>query len=445
MAPRIPSKQDDYNKTVSSIFSYTNGKLEAEKDPFVQAISKVINDITDDLYKTISDSTSQTFSQTATDESFIKANAYDKTRNTIQRKEAKTAQGQLIVTSTTSIDVPVDTLFVTNDSEIYSSLTLKTTNLQQFLITSIQRISNFAVVTLADHNFASILDLTISGATPSSFNGDYPIEILDKDTFRYPNAGINEVATGTIIGSYFGARIDVQSQNASEEVNKTFTNEIIVASNINLDNAYITFNGITGGRAIETLTDYNARIIEFLSNPENKGNLNQHRSYIKQKTDVNFVYFFTSEDQLYIYLTGVISKYDKNFTFSNYSVNELNDIKAQFIFDNQLLLGVDALQLSITNPSFVNIDITITDLIPNTLEMRDIINLLLKEYIAKLPIKFYLNAGFPELSSDKIKSIINLARNGAGQTPNITSVVVTGTGGLTNNISKPILGAVTYA
>ena len=445
MAPRIPSKQDDYNKTVSSIFSYTNGKLEAEKDPFVQAISKVINDITDDLYKTISDSTSQTFSQTATDESFIKANAYDKTRNTIQRKEAKTAQGQLIVTSTTSIDVPVDTLFVTNDSEIYSSLTLKTTNLQQFLITSIQRISNFAVVTLADHNFASILDLTISGATPSSFNGDYPIEILDKDTFRYPNAGINEVATGTIIGSYFGARIDVQSQNASEEVNKTFTNEIIVASNINLDNAYITFNGITGGRAIETLTDYNARIIEFLSNPENKGNLNQHRSYIKQKTDVNFVYFFTSEDQLYIYLTGVISKYDKNFTFSNYSVNELNDIKAQFIFDNQLLLGVDALQLSITNPSFVNIDITITDLIPNTLEMRDIINLLLKEYIAKLPIKFYLNAGFPELSSDKIKSIINLARNGAGQTPNITSVVITGTGGLTNNISKPILGAVTYA
>ena len=445
MAPRIPSKQDDYNKTVSSIFSYTNGKLEAEKDPFVQAISKVINDITDDLYKTISDSTSQTFSQTATDESFIKANAYDKTRNTIQRKEAKTAQGQLIVTSTTSIDVPVDTLFVTNDSEIYSSLTLKTTNLQQFLITSIQRISNFAVVTLADHNFASILDLTISGATPSSFNGDYPIEILDKDTFRYPNAGINEVATGTIIGSYFGARIDVQSQNASEEVNKTFTNEIIVASNINLDNAYITFNGITGGRAIETLTDYNARIIEFLSNPENKGNLNQHRSYIKQKTDVNFVYFFTSEDALYIYLTGVISKYDKNFTFSNYSVNELNDIKAQFIFDNQLLLGVDALQLSITNPSFVNIDITITDLIPNTLEMRDIINLLLKEYIAKLPIKFYLNAGFPELSSDKIKSIINLARNGAGQTPNITSVVITGTGGLTNNISKPILGAVTYA
>ena len=445
MAPRIPSKQDDYNKTVSSIFSYTNGKLEAEKDPFVQAISKVINDITDDLYKTISDSTSQTFSQTATDESFIKANAYDKTRNTIQRKEAKTAQGQLIVTSTTSIDVPVDTLFVTNDSEIYSSLTLKTTNLQQFLITSIQRISNFAVVTLADHNFASILDLTISGATPSSFNGDYPIEILDKDTFRYPNAWINEVATGTIIGSYFGARIDVQSQNASEEVNKTFTNEIIVASNINLDNAYITFNGITGGRAIETLTDYNARIIEFLSNPENKGNLNQHRSYIKQKTDVNFVYFFTSEDALYIYLTGVISKYDKNFTFSNYSVNELNDIKAQFIFDNQLLLGVDALQLSITNPSFVNIDITITDLIPNTLEMRDIINLLLKEYIAKLPIKFYLNAGFPELSSDKIKSIINLARNGAGQTPNITSVVITGTGGLTNNISKPILGAVTYA
>ena len=77
--------------------------------------------------------------------------------------------------------------------------------------------------------------------------------------------------------------------------------------------------------------------------------------------------------------------------------------------------------------------------------MRDIINLLLKEYIAKLPIKFYLNAGFPELSSDKIKSIINLARNGAGQTPNITSVVITGTGGLTNNISKPILGAVTYA
>ena len=182
-----------------------------------------------------------------------------------------------------------------------------------------------------------------------------------------------------------------------------------------------------------------------MATPQNKGNKNQHQVWIKQNTDANFAYFFTSEDDFYIYLTGVVSKKNTDFTFTSFSTDELNAIKAKFIADNQLLLGVEALQLIISNPSFVDIDIDIADLTPNTLDMRSAISLVLKEYLSLLAIKKYLSGGLTEIGADKLKSIALLAIDSNGTSPSFSDLTVTGSGGLDSDSKKPILGTIYYS
>lgn len=446
MALAIPSIKDSYNKLKSSIYSFTKGLLEVEKDPFARSMTEAVSKLTDHIYKTSQDSISQTFSQTVTDEGFMKAIAFDKTNNIIQQKSAEKASGQLIIIASQSVDIPSGTQFITSDGQIYENQSLRTAINQEFLITSLVRDNGYAIATLADHNFASNIDFTISGAVETAFNGVQKIEVLTKDTFRYVNAGSNESASGTIKGSFLGCRIDVRSVNATLSANKTFSDTIALAQSLDfVVSSNITFNGIIGGKDIEQLLDFRSRIIEFLATPQNKGNLNQHRTWIKQNTDANYVYFFTSEDSFYIYLNGIISKRNADFSFTNFTSDELLAIKNKFISQNQLLLGVDALQLSVSNPTFVNINITIADLSPNTLEMKNKITLVLKEYLSLLPIKKYLASGLPEISSDKLKSIVALVRDSNGASPAITALTPSGGSGLDSDVKKPILGSITFS
>ena len=119
-------------------------------------------------------------------------------------------------------------------------------------------------------------------------------------------------------------------------------------------------------------------------------------------------------------------------------------MKLKFIDNNQFCLsGVSALQLSFSNSTRVNINISINGLSPNIVSMKAAINKKLKEYIALLPIKFYLQSS--QLSADTLSSIARSARDISGATPSITSVSVSGAGSLDANTKKPILGTVTYA
>lgn len=446
MSFRISTAIDNYNKTKTNIFSTTKGKLDVEKDPVVQAIVKAQADMITNSEVTFQDSISQLFSQSATDEAFLKAIAFDSTRNEIKIKEATKSIGNVICLSSSTVVIPAGTLFITDDGELFVNLITRTCQNQSFFIQSITRLSNIVTVVIPEHNLPTNFTFTISGVAEVGFNGTFEFKVVDENTLTCDNIGIDESGTGTIIGSFLGTTLEIQSLNASIAVNKTLTSNIELASGINdVESTQITFNGILGGTDKESTISFQQRLIEFLNLPENRGNLFQHRSYIKQNTDSNFVFFFTSEDEINIYLTGVVSKVDSNFEFSNFSVNELSSIKGQFIQDNQLLLGVDALNLSFTNPSFVNIDLTITNLTPNTLEMQNSINLVLKEYLSLLPINYYLNPSHSELSSTKIESIIRLARDSSGNSANIDNVVVNGVSGLDDDIKKPVLGVVNYA
>ena len=447
MAFSIPSLQDIYNKIKVSVYSFTQGALDIEKHPFPRSFADAQSKIIQGIYQVSQDSVDQTFAQNATSEAFLLAIAFDRTNNEIRRKDATFATGTLMVAASDEIDIPAGTQFLSDDGELYESLYPRTCVQQSFLITSLVRVSGYAIATLINHQLGNATVISISGAVETAFNGSQTIEVLSNDTFRYANAGIDQSATGTIMGGFLGARIDIQSVNAAASANKTHTTVLELASTLDadfVDNIYITYNGINGGTDVEDLLDFKARLVNYLGNPQNKGNRRQHQSWIKQNTDANYAYFFTSEDAINLYLTGAISKIDESFSFTNFTSDELLAIKTKFISKNQLLLGVDALNLNIVNPTFVSLNIAINGLIPYTIEMQNAINLVLKEYMSILPIKKLMSSGLVEVSDDKIKQVAALARDSNGRTPTWSSLVVSGESGLDSNLKKAILGTVTY-
>ena len=168
-------------------------------------------------------------------------------------------------------------------------------------------------------------------------------------------------------------------------------------------------------------------------------------TWVGQNTDANYCYHFNSEDSLYLYLTAVVSKLKDDFTFTNFTNDELAAIRSKIILSNRFSLsGVSALQFSVQNPTFVNINITINGLSPNSLMTKQAIELKLREYIALLPIKKFLLVS-QQLGSDIISSVIRSARDVSGKSPQITSVSISGTSSLDSDVKKPILGTVTYS
>lgn len=445
MAFNIPSITDLYNKIKIGIFSKTSGALQVEEDLFVRSISKIQSEELNNAYRVAQDSVAQTFAQNATDEAYLKAIAFDRTNNSIIKLEPTYSTGTLLITASQSTIIESGSQFITSDGEIYQSQVDKTATSQQFIITSLERVSGYAIATLNNHLLGNSMTLTIAGVNETGFNGDQEIEVLSANQFRWASDGVDVEATGTITGTFFGCRVNVTSTTASEDANKTYTDSIDFASSIDfVENVYITYSGIVGGTDEESLDSFKSRILSYLAEPQNKGNRRQHQTWALQKTDANFANFFAYEDDFNLYLVGVISKKDSSFNFSNFTVSELTTIKNLFISQNQLILGIDSLQLSIENPSFVSIDLTISDLSPNTLEMQSEINLVLKEYLSLLPINYLLSSSKVELSSAKIQSIASLARDSNGVTPSFSSISVSNVSSLDANTKKPILGTVTY-
>lgn len=444
MASYTPKIQELYDRIKANLLS--NAGIQTSQDIVLNTISTFVSIDSVDARLTFTNSLNQMFPRLATEEQFIVNNAFIWTNNTIKRKNGTFASGSLIVTATQQVDIPIGTQFSTVDGILYRSKTLRSCTLQPFNIESLERVNNEAIVKITNHNLANDMSFEVIGVNETAFNGTQTITLIDKDYFKYSNTGSDEEATGTITGQYFGVIVEVESVETTATANKSFANTISIDDFIDdVENVYISFNGLIGGSEEESLSSLKTRTIEFLENPTNAGNRFQHQSWLKQNTTANYAYVFQDQDTFYNYVYCIISQLNETtLNFTNFSVQELADIKASFLANNQLPLGSSGNQTVVSNPSFVNINITINGLSPNTVAMQNQVKLELKRYINLLPIKKYLSSGLSELGNAKIENIIINTRDVNGLNPSFTSVVITGTGNITTNINKPILGTVLF-
>jgi len=440
----IRTIKDLKNKIRSDVFSSTSGEIDPSQDPFYNAVTESLAKTLNSVDTSIRDSFYETFPQTAVSEEALSLISLKDTNNRVQRKPAKFSSGEILAIASESVDIPVGTQFITQDGNIYQSIVFRTCVEQTIPVSSLQRVNNYAIATIPSHNLGNLMNLTISGANEVEFNGNFEIQIVDKDTIKWVNEGSDESATGTISAAFLGTRVTVQSVLDGENTAKDFNTTIDLSSNLpEITATFVTFNGIIGGADTETLASWKTRLNEYFAFPENLGNIYYLNFWIKQNTNANYCYNFNSEDSLYLYLTSVVSKLDDEYNFTNFTLEELSAIRSQIIAANRFSLsGVDALQFQVVNPTFSNINISIADLSPDSVAMRAAISAKMKAYIALLPIKFFLKNS--QLSVDKIRSLLSTVRDSTGRIPSFGSVNVTGLNNLDTNTKKPVLGNITY-
>lgn len=445
MATPVRTIKDLRNKINSDIFVSTSGEIDPSQDPFYNAVSESLGKILNATDNAIRDSYYQSFPQTATTEEALSLISYKDTNNKIQRKSAQFATGKVLVVATESVDIPVGTQFITQDGNLYESIIYRSCVTQTISIESLERVGNYAIATITGHNLGNLMTLTISGANEAAFNGDAEIQIVDEDTIKWANTGDDETATGTIIATFLGCRVEVQSLSTGEDANKDYSTVIDLSSSITeVSDTFITYDGFVDGADIETLASWKARLLDYFTYPENHGNLYYQNYWITQNTDPNFCYTFNSEDSLYLYLTSVVSSIDDNYDFTDYTTDELAAIRSEVINNNKFSLsGVSALQFTVVNPTFVEIDIDIEDLSPLSTAMKEAISDTLKQYLALLPINFFLKSS--QISVDKIRSVLSTVRDSTGKIPSFGTVTVGNVSSLDANIKKPILGDITYS
>ena len=281
MALIIETLTDAYNKIKTNLFTFTEGKLQVEKDPTSIAFStsSAIQEI--DLKKTINYTVMQAlFPAISTDEACILNMGIIYTNNQIRRKQAEFANGKVIITATpqsTTITIPVNTEFSGNNNLSYKTTIQRDCIEQKIFITNLVRTDNYVYATIPNHELANGLTVNITATTSNSFTGSYPIELVSANVIRYQNTGINETATGDYFLSFFGAIVEVESIDPTSLANLTNTDTLTIGSNIQgIDKVYITYSGFLNGADIEDIIDFRDRISDYLSKPRNKGNFFQY-------------------------------------------------------------------------------------------------------------------------------------------------------------------------
>lgn len=120
---------------------------------------------------------------------------------------------------------------------------------------------------LTDHSLATGMQVTISGATPSAYNGTFTITVTGLKTFTYePASTPGSAGTGSIVATATFALVLIEATTSGQNTN------LSSGARLSLSNApsgasttaYVGFGGIAGGTDAETEDSYRERILEAL-------------------------------------------------------------------------------------------------------------------------------------------------------------------------------------
>ncbi|UCF50245.1 MAG: baseplate J/gp47 family protein [Thermoplasmatales archaeon] len=267
------------------------------RNSFLQALIFGIAGRLYDMSKLASNLLAQLFWDTATGEYLERHAAIFG----IERNAATNSIGSVTATGTAGINVPSGTQLTDSDGQIYEVQATVTLATNSITVTSITQSAGIATVTTpSDHEYAANIDVTISGANETEYNGTFTIlSTPTSDTFTYAvDAGASSPATGTITSSAITATLDVVSDDEGSSVNQdsgaelTFTTPIAGVDDL----AYVQSDGISGGSDLETDDDFNERFLFRVQNPVSLFNANAIEVEAKKITGVTRVWVFNVDD-----------------------------------------------------------------------------------------------------------------------------------------------------
>ncbi|MEE9159941.1 MAG: baseplate J/gp47 family protein [Gammaproteobacteria bacterium] len=331
-----------------------------------------------ELYQVIMQLQAQVFPQTATGEFLERWADYDG----LARLSAVGADGDITVSGTVTTSVPPATEFRTAGDVV---LITQGSGVLKNIATSIASLTSVGTVatavTSSDHNLASGVIATISGASEAEYNGSFSVTVLDNITFTFEVSGSPPADTGSPVVDFDGAVLSVetegvgQSQNIGSGASATVTTPI---SGLD-DSGFVRPEGIVGGTDTETDEELRSRTLEKRALFEalfNSGILVVEAKKVPGVTRV-FVREITPQ-------VGTVTVYFMRDNDSNPipAAENVQDVKDQL--DAIRPAHTDTADLIVLAPTPVLVNVSLSNIFPDTQTMRAAIPIVLAEFFSEL-------------------------------------------------------------
>jgi len=273
------------------------------KNSFLDSMIKGFAGRTFDLFENLKILQREIFPDTATDE-FLER--WGELKG-VTRNPATKANGFINVTGVVGSNIPAATLFQSSDSNQYESQAAATIAFASIAVATMTQVAGLVTVTtITNHNFATGLQPTMSGAVEPEFNGTFPITVTDLDTFTYQIVGNpSSPATGTILASADLANVDVRSDDFGSDQNLASGAALTLGTPLaGVDGtALVQFSEVSGASDIEDDVNLRERILDVYQEPPTPFNEPRIRQKAREVAGVTRVFITKANEQIASQLT----------------------------------------------------------------------------------------------------------------------------------------------
>lgn len=305
----------------------------------------------------------------------------------LQRLAATISSGNIIATGTIGGAINIGTVYVSSDGLLYTSTaSVVVAN----TITNISSLTRSALivtaVTSTPHELANNVQVTITGAVETGYNGTFAINVVDEVTFTYEIVVTPPTpATGTITASYDTATVPIDSddfQNSEEGINvnqDSGASLTLQSPIVNVDNvATVGAVPIGGGTDQETNDQLRTRLLERIQNPVAQFNSAAIVQKAKEVPGVTRVFVFE--------ITPAVGQVTIYFMRDNDS-NPIPDAGEVTTVKNKILeikpVNTADIDVIVNAPTPVIINFNFTTLNPNTPSMQSAVTANLQQFFAE--------------------------------------------------------------
>lgn len=337
----------------------------------------------------------QLYPQTATGEYLERWAQYEG----LSRLAATPSQGFITVTGTALTSIPASTEWRTSDNILIYSLNSETLAATTYTISTLTRSGTTATATTStDHTIATGMQVVISGATETDYNGTFEVLVTATDEFTYEVSGSPSTpATGSPQVDYTGASIEVEAVEPGIDGNLLTGAQLQVTSPIvGLDSdAFVQYDGLSGGTDEETDESLRARVLYSRANPV--ANFNESDIVLKAQEVNGVTRVFVNRITPYVGAVTVAFMRDNDVDPIPDST-EVAAVRASLL--EILPAQTDPNDLIVQAPTPVSVDFTFTNITPDSLTMRTAIE-------NSLTVYFDDEAEYEtDIDEDKYKAVI---------------------------------------
>jgi uncharacterized phage protein gp47/JayE len=204
----------------------------------------------------IKDAVNQSFPQTA-DEEFLELHG---DINKIVKFPAQESIGQGAASGILGTVVPADSPIIFNGNSYINTVSSVVQEYSGSLSLSFSS-GLVTAVTDINHTLSTGLEVTISDAVQTDYNGTFEIIVLSDNSFTYElTAGILNVDTG----NYYSEYVLLQIESVDTGLNKNAGNGSLMAINVTGLDSFVNvgYGGLVGGRDLEDFEAYRVRIMD---------------------------------------------------------------------------------------------------------------------------------------------------------------------------------------